>query len=155
MSLSHWITKSLPMSLSSCWSFHVSSSFLPIVRKVTFVYDSSMQCSEVAETKTSLTHWVTRSRIELSWMIIGGCKIQIWYLSSNPFHLNRKFTPCRPSRENKRRSFKKSFFGKQKYRIDIALLLISHRHLSQVCQERPIRGANVAIKEIASDRKKN
>ena len=43
----------------------------------------------------------------------------------------------------------------QMYKIDIAPLLISHRHLSQVCQERPIRGPNVAIKEIASDRKKN
>ena len=68
--------------------------------------------------------------------------------------MRNAMTTRAPGGANKRRSFKKSFFGKQKYRIEIAPLSISHRHLSQVCQERPIRGANVAIKEIASDRKK-
>ena len=45
------------MSLSSCWSYDVSSSFWSIVRKDPCVYDSS----------AVLWRQVTRSFIELSW----------------------------------------------------------------------------------------
>ena len=60
----HWVTKSL-----AYWSHHVSSSFRSIVRKVTWVYDSSAVLRRRWNQNVSelMSEWVTRSPIELSW----------------------------------------------------------------------------------------
>ena len=61
--LSHYIIKSLPMSLSlsACWSWHNFSSFWSIDRQAGCVYMTVLQCSEDAEIKLSVNEWVNES----------------------------------------------------------------------------------------------
>ena len=72
---------SFSLSLSPCWSYHVSSSLWSIVRKVTRVYDSSLK---TLKSKVSLT--VTDK-------VTYPCLLKITlYFKSNPLLANRHFT---------------------------------------------------------------
>ena len=78
--LSLFLSLSLSLSLSSCCSCHVSSSFWPIVRKVTLNRALRKNISFTTSfPKTILKIWREALKIQLGWIIVfgGPCQTSI------------------------------------------------------------------------------